>query len=256
MIVIRIKGGLGNQLFQYAFGRSLSIDRKEPLILNVSWFHAPLYNQVYQLDQFKLYKGVKVIDESTFTYEGYWLSENYFKYAKDVLINEFEPVYVDDVNLGVAKQIKAVENSVGVHVRHGLDIVEDAAKLIPTSVKVCSAEYYNYCIIEITKRVKEPKFFIFSDDLLWAKENIKCNHPIEYISHNSRNYCSMDMYLMSLCKHYIIPASTMSWWSAWLGMNRRIDKGIVLRPFQYYNNVEMNKNFRDLFPPSWEVVNA
>lgn len=37
-IVIQLKGGLGNQMFEYAFGRSLSIDNNVPLALDISFF--------------------------------------------------------------------------------------------------------------------------------------------------------------------------------------------------------------------------
>ena len=36
MIIIKLKGGLGNQLFQYGFGRVLAIQRNEPLKLDIT----------------------------------------------------------------------------------------------------------------------------------------------------------------------------------------------------------------------------
>lgn len=41
-IIIQISGGLGNQMFQYALGRSLSLRHRVPLTLDISWFSSPM----------------------------------------------------------------------------------------------------------------------------------------------------------------------------------------------------------------------
>lgn len=38
MVISRLQYGLGNQMFQYAFGRRLSIELNKPLYLDLSWF--------------------------------------------------------------------------------------------------------------------------------------------------------------------------------------------------------------------------
>jgi len=38
MLIVKIKGGLGNQMFQYAIGRELSYLRAERLHIDTSWF--------------------------------------------------------------------------------------------------------------------------------------------------------------------------------------------------------------------------
>ena len=53
MIVVGLKGGLGNQLFQYALGRRLAIDRGRPLVIDARALHSdPLRN--FALNQFKI----------------------------------------------------------------------------------------------------------------------------------------------------------------------------------------------------------
>jgi len=39
MIIIKLQGGLGNQLFQWAFGKSLSIDLNTELYLDLSFLY-------------------------------------------------------------------------------------------------------------------------------------------------------------------------------------------------------------------------
>jgi len=54
MIVLKIKGGLGNQLFQYATGRALSIKLNTELKLDLTFFDDPKYSMTYRLHRFNL----------------------------------------------------------------------------------------------------------------------------------------------------------------------------------------------------------
>lgn len=54
-LTVRIAGGLGNQLFQYAAGRALSLRNKVPLILDhVSGFPLDFYRRKFLLDHFAI----------------------------------------------------------------------------------------------------------------------------------------------------------------------------------------------------------
>ena len=57
-IIIRVFGGLGNQLWQYALGRSLSLKYKKNLVLDLSFFNNPLID---------LPKGILAETEGVFT---------------------------------------------------------------------------------------------------------------------------------------------------------------------------------------------
>ncbi len=59
MIVVKLIGGLGNQMFQYALGRRLAHERRVPLKVDLSWFRAQKQTQVdtvrsYALDGWRI----------------------------------------------------------------------------------------------------------------------------------------------------------------------------------------------------------
>lgn len=69
----------------------------------------------------------------------------------------------------------------------------------------------------IIDKVAVPKFYVFTDNPDWVRENFK---DIEYTlveGNPASGWGShFDMQLMSVCKHNIISNSTYSWWSAFL----------------------------------------
>ena len=90
-----------------------------------------------------------------------------------------------------------------------------------------------------------PEFYIFSDDITWARENLKIGFPCVYIDHNQGLENYNDMRLMSLCKHHIIANSSFSWWGAWLNPN---PGKIVIAPKKWFAN-EIKSD--DLIPANW-----
>jgi hypothetical protein len=108
---------------------------------------------------------------------------------------------------------------------------------------VCSLEYYQQAIHHIQWSISNPRFFFFSDDIQWVKENIKTgNQDDVYVDHNTGDQSREDMRLMSLCKHNIIANSSFSWWGAWLNTN---NKTIIIAPKNWI--VEWDKH-PDIIP--------
>lgn len=290
MIIVKLIGGLGNQLFQYAAGLQLSKFYQTTLRLDTSAFETYKLHR-YSLAPFciqenfanpeeiakvkwgsrrginrliflvrqrmKPYYQRTVFCESTYTHydpdirktprdvylNGYWQSERYFKDIEGIIRDEFTiKIEPDSMNKQMAKTIDNV-NAVSLHIRRS-DYVTNA-----TTNKVhgvCSIEYYRQAVEIIADKVSSPHFFIFSDDIVWAKENIRLEYLTTFMHHNdaSKNY--EDMRLMSLCKHHIIANSTFSWWGAWLCKN---PNQIVIAPKKWFNKEEINT--ADLIPERW-----
>ena len=280
MIISKLKGGLGNQMFQYAIGRQLSLLNKDNLFLDKE---ALLNNtnliytkRDYELNIFKLsskdlnfnnltkfinkikqkIKPLKIIIESSSEYnksilkhtgnlllDGYWQSEKYFKNIEYQIREDFAfKNKPNEINANILEKIRQ-SNSISLHIRRG-DYVYN---LNTNKVHgICSTEYYDQGISIIQSKVSNPQFFIFSDDIEWVKKNHRFNSEPDYIDFNKGKDSFEDMRLMSNCKHCIIANSTFSWWAAWLNTN---PEKIVIAPKKWFNDATINT--QDLIPETW-----
>ncbi|MFZ3071954.1 MAG: alpha-1,2-fucosyltransferase [Thermodesulfobacteriota bacterium] len=284
MVIVHITGGLGNQMFQYACARRLAHVNGGILKLDITSFgkiKETNTSRQYELGALNIIKdfaapeeverlkknakgflgffgmgGKTYIRERHYRFdseilnlrgsvylEGYWQSEKYFKDIEDVIRKDFtfktEP---GGINGKIAKAVSNAE-SVSVHIRRG-DYV--ANPKVNRDFGVCPPEYYKVAIEKIAEKVKDPRFFVFSDDIAWAKENLKITHPVNFMDQNGPDKAYEDMRLMSLCKHHVIANSSFSWWGAWLCKN---PKKIVIAPEKWFNKKELDT--RDLIPEKW-----
>lgn len=289
MVIVGLRGGLGNQMFQYAAGRRLAHFLGAELKMDISAFRQDKQRS-YALDVFSIQqrfaaedevaaitapelslfervilrvKGIHPAPPETYVKErhfhfdpavlelagnvyldGYWQSEKYFGDIKEIIMREFT---VKPSQVGKNKELAAIigdSESVSLHVRRG-DYITNP---ITTQVHgICGLDYYGRAIGFIEKRVPSPHFFIFSDDMEWARANLKLmSGAVTLVDNNSNANAYEDLRLMSQCKHHIIANSSFSWWGAWL--NPRVDKLVVapkrwLRDDQHYDG--------DVIPVDW-----
>jgi hypothetical protein len=283
LVVIKIMGGLGNQLFQYAMGRQLALRRGVPARLDAAFFsnRSPVAHTLrpYELGIFsnlaiqplndaesqqlarteqlpyRLYNKFRRMLGLTpaFLYlgegeyfqpnslvlgggppayllqvEGHWQNEAYFIDIIATLRQELAfPPFIDSANQAVAEQLRAnTRPTVSVHVRRG-DYMQNPA------FGMCSVEYYERALAYMRQHLTEPLFFVFSDDLAWARENLPLPVDTTYIDWNRGENSYRDMHLMSLCQNHVIANSSFSWWGAWL--NPRSDK-LVVSPQVWMDN--------------------
>jgi hypothetical protein len=174
---------------------------------------------------------------------GYWQSEKYFSDISDIIRREFtvkkEPA---GLNRQILAKIDSV-NAVSLHIRR-CDYVTNAVAL--KTLGALSLDYYFNALNIIIKQIKNPHVFVFSDNMQWAKENLKKSFPIYFLDYNDKDADFEDMRLMSRCKHNIIANSSFSWWGAWL--NKNPDK-IVIAPEKWFS--EYDGNTLDLIPNKW-----
>jgi hypothetical protein len=252
MNVIRIAGGLGNQIFQYAFGKSMmqnGIDVK----FNMRWSATPKNaHRPFRLDKFRVNIPIchitnKVIHEKNisgcdlsllkrdgFTFAGYWQYMLYFIDLIPVLKKEIcvrEEFYNEEF-LVLREKILNTE-SVGIHIRRGDYVYQKGFYDLPFKYYLNAINY------------TDGELFIFSDDIPWCKEKFKESYFSRKITFVSLiDY--LDFELLKLCKHQVTANSTFSYWAALL--NDYTNK-VVVSP-----NVWLGDNIIDderRFPKEW-----
>lgn len=274
MLIVKFQGGLGNQMFQYAFYKRLSLEGKKVkadlseyqydkrafqlnnvfpfvCIQKVNPLARRLYLPSYRLRHFSpLYIGESNPGEFDSRFlrtlngflDGYWQSEQYFKNIKGELLNDFRfpetiPQDIYDRKVRMQKQ-----ETVSVHVRRGDYLKPENA---PIFGGICTLQYYQKAIDYFRRFLNNPVFYFFSDDMDWVKANLKAANAV-YIDNSqlSPDYSWYDLLLMSQCKHNIIANSSFSWWGAWL--NQFPEKKVVC-PTRWSNQ----ELFPDILNENW-----
>ncbi|MCX6701646.1 MAG: alpha-1,2-fucosyltransferase [Candidatus Zambryskibacteria bacterium] len=280
MIIIKLEGGLGNQMFQYALGRNLSlihnttfkidysylkkanqsqrtliIDNYNTVLEEVTDKEVASYTSIFQkiLDKIRSKKKMVVEKSNLFDsnillrndgyFVGHWNNEKYFKINENIIRNDFKlKKPFGEMAQTTAEKINSTPNATGIHIRRG-DYV--TIKKIADKHGVLSISYYEQTMAKIIERFPDTVFFVFSDDMEWAKENFPKKYPVIFVSNpNIPDY--EELILMSLCKHNIIANSTFSWWGAWLNTN---PNKIVIAPKNWFTDI--NKDTNDLILPAW-----
>tara|TARA_B100000524_G_scaffold264122_1_gene144265 strand:- start:15315 stop:16211 length:897 start_codon:yes stop_codon:yes gene_type:complete len=290
-VIARIVGGIGNQLFVYAAARRLALLNDAELVLDtVSGFkYDSKYQRHFQLRHFCLdfreatYRerlepfsvprryfkrlqsrvwGFKntfitdpknIFDPSILSFkfsgelflEGYWQDERYFKDAESVIRKELKFIPpTDELNLSVAESIRS-KLSIAIHVRFFFD---------PDSGENINMNYYNSAIRSMEKKFKNAHYFLFSDKPDEAKRKINLpNHRFTLIGHNFGDENSYaDLWLMSLCDHFIIANSTYSWWGAWLSESNV--KYVIAPSLETLGSEDAFGNFNRIVLNDWDRV--
>lgn len=256
MIIVRIVGGLGNQMFQYAYAKSLQ-QMGFDVEIDISKFKTYKLHGGYHLDTYnidlktsgfistllsltKIKKNIKeknlLFDENLFNLsgnefvKGYFQTEKYFTKIRSILLNQFTiKQELSGSTIEYSKKIKKQINSCSVHIRRGDFISDEKANSVHGT---CDLNYYREAINLINEKFNNTYFFVFSDDKSWTKTNLKIDNA-SYIDHKTIPH--EDIYLMSLCKHNITANSSFSWWGAWLNQN---DDKIVISPKKWFIDKE------------------
>ena len=277
--IVYLSGGLGNQMFQYAFARALYLKYNIPFEINTDFYRRRFEDQTSRdlgLNLFKLkFKesrftnlgrvclGIKKIllklipslnfsffNEENFEinninfkknnfFQGYWQNHKYFESIKDDLKVDFGLEH-NISNLNLNSYNQIINsNSVCIHVRR--------KDYLGTDYEVVDVNYYKKAFDIIKSKYSKLNFFIFSDDIKWCKENLTFIPNSTFCSYTLLN----DFHLMTLCKHFIIPNSTFCWWAAYLSNNDNNSKTVIIPSKWHKTNNNLLKNGS---PEKWIIL--
>ena len=282
-IRIKLTGGLGNQMFQFAIGFAIAKKNDVRLSLDLNYINQRQLFNGFELEKvFNIYSKVSFLNkalsfqsinfkeilnkidvtfynfkEPHFHYtskildipkhsflDGYWQSELYFKdYSKEIKKIFSFSDILDEQNQLISNDIDQ-SNSISIHIRRG-DFLLKRNDNHYMNLK----EYYLKAINESSKFFKNPKYFIFTDDPSWVTDNFVLDHSYFIVAVNQGAKSFYDMHLMSLCKSNIIANSSFSWWGAWLNDNK--DK-IIYAPKDWFKDKSISTD--DLIPNSWNII--
>ncbi|MBN9351771.1 MAG: alpha-1,2-fucosyltransferase [Chitinophagaceae bacterium] len=285
-LIIEVAGGLGNQMFQYAFFLKL---KSLGYPCKLYYDKTQKKHKGYELDkvfgineQFAteselnkvLGKDTSFVSRLKRKWTGYhpsfyWEHDKGYAYKPEIF-NQAKPIYLqgcwlsekyfEDIDAEVRKVF--VFRSCSNQSSALADKIRDDSSSVSIHLrrgdylqsdihlKLDYPKYLTGAIRKIKTGVENPSLYIFSDDMDHTKKLFSDNtingFPLHFVDWNSGEDSWQDMYLMSLCRHNIICNSTFSWWAAWL--NKNPDKMVVC-PEKWFTTDFLNDN--DIVPEGW-----
>jgi hypothetical protein len=242
--IIQLKGGLGNQLFQFAFGCWLEKNFNINIYFDGRYLENSFSPRSLELQQFTLwekYSNKFIINDrdlkkipikaysailskmkhiyyesdklneltdfpNGYIYKGFWQD---IKIVDEVIQHKKE-IFELKLQYNNIKNLKFNTNDimVGIHVR-GTDYLKHS-----TLVNL-NTQYYKLAIEKIYQTIENPKFLVISDDLNYARKVLP---EIQYTEFKGET-AIQDFIAFKNCSHQIIANSTFSWWAAKLNKN-------------------------------------
>ena len=284
-IVVRLVGGLGNQLFQYAAGRAVAIRNGVPLKLDTSWF-ATVSDRHYALAPYRIeatilptpparkpWQRIRKLDllaarlgrsardgsryvESNFRFNAEVLAlrapaslDGFFQSEKYfAAVREqllSELALRDDPQPQTLKMLRRIQSTDSICLH-----VRRGDYVSKASTNAyhgtCSLDYYQSGLDIVRKGLQDPHCFIFSDDPHWVREKFRADIKMTCVDIHGTHEAQEDLRLMSACKRFVIANSSLSWWGAWLCAD---ELKVVVAPQRWFGTSD--NDTRDLIPDAW-----
>lgn len=281
MVITRLIGGLGNQLFQYAAARRIAHFSGLPLRLDVSAYRSYDLHR-YGLAPFNLKAEIATAEDlrpyqrrltSAISRRAQqylpvrwrrFISEPHFHFAPEILeargsaylsgywqseqyFTDIEPLIRDEIRVVTPPGGRDVEVMAAIESCTSVSMHVRRGDYVGHETHgVCSPEYYRDAMAYMRDGDAGARFFLFTDDPTWARMTFGKDPAVILVDHNGPERDYEDFRLMTLCRHHIIANSTFSWWVAWLAGHS--DK-LVIAPRRWFAIDTVDSS--DLVPERW-----
>lgn len=264
MIIIRLRSGLGNQMFQYAFFKQMQFwHGEENVKLDIDTYGWHNHNgreidKIFTLDFYgdtatkkqslhladvsyslpsRILRKIRGAKHKKYLFWKEMQLEDYKNLSGDIYLEGFwnEEKYFYDVQSEIRKiyTFPDLKNNYQLEILDKIQTTESVGIHIrrgdyvkyPDKFPMCTPNYYKKALEIIKQKYKDVSIFIFSDDLNWCKSELSFINNVTFVENKVNTEAFVDMLLMSRCKHNIIANSTFSWWGAWL--NNNPDKVVI-----------------------------
>ena len=249
MKIVCLKGGLGNQMFEYCRFRDLMESGHDEVYLFYDHRRLKQHNGLRLSDCFELELpscpwGVKLVVWGLKICRAVGVLKRLYDDEKPeaVLIDDYSQhrrfipnarryfffrQFLAELQSGFVQMIRAVDYPVSVHVRRG-----DYLHPSNSSFGLCGVDYFQQAIAYVRKKRPDARFFFFSDDMEWVRENLWMEDAV-YVEHTELLPDYVDLYLMTLCRGHIISNSTFSFWGAYLAVD---GNGMKIYPRRWFRD--------------------
>lgn len=285
MIYVRLYGGLGNQLFQYATARAVALRLGVGLGMDCRYLDGKPAHMRFALGPFAIEAECDPTGlppdsrRQPLRYElwriGHWSSPRFLR-ERGLGLNNDVMQAQDGSYLHGYFQTDRYFSDYAEQVRAELRITQPPAGENPVWVDriaaddravsvhlrrgdylqwakaegthgICDEAYYRKALAEIAERTGiEPRAYVFSDDPDWARANLSLGVETVVAGHNGILQAHEDLRLMALCRHHVIANSTFSWWGAWLDGS---PAAVTVAPSRWFASEAIQNP--DILPGGW-----
>jgi len=290
MIVVQLKGGLGNQMFQYAFSKNYAL-RGHKVYLDLFAYRFPsktgrpvkyelasLFNvKTPELPEWSyqyLYSGnlawralrkvnamrMRRLMETDLRYDETYLHHTGNVWFSGYFQNEnyFKNI-AEDVrrDFTYSRPVPAKLQKVHEDILNceSVSIHVRRGDFLTTGKNthgVLPLSYYRDAIAFIQARVRSPKYFVFTDDADWVRGAFSVLlEDYVLVEHPSHSDSLVDIFLMTRCKHNVTANSSFSWWGAWLNDN---PNKLIVAPKQWCIDPVLDVQTADIPPSRWHRI--
>jgi len=257
-ITSSLVGRLGNLMFQIAHGYSQAITHqrdylypligtdviqfKDSVFRNINFFNGTIDDLRKKYDTVSVestfhYTPIYPADNKVTIFSGYYQSEKYFQKNKQQIKKLFSPTqeFIDKCLIDYPELQS--NNVTAINVRRGEDYLSQ-----PENHPVVTEEF----IYKALEYIPNKEYvYIISDNLPWCKEFLHIDN-VKFVEYTELRA----LWLLSLCKNFIISNSTFSWWGAFLGQK---EGSITVAPSTWFGpGVHSRGHYeRDIYLDEW-----